>query len=117
MQIISKDNTSVSNITSSQTEAISSTERSFTLSISIMESNGLCCNGLNPVAKLEFLMKPSEPHFSKSPGTASFDLGIIVCKVLKQCFCIKQEDESRLIKFAADDIILLEHLADKRCIV
>lgn len=39
-----------------------------------MESNGLGSKGLNPDANLEVLQKPSEPHFNKSPGIASFSV-------------------------------------------
>lgn len=52
-------------ITSSQIEAISSGYRFLSLSISTIESNGLCSKGLNPVANLDVLQNPSEPHFRK----------------------------------------------------
>lgn len=37
----------------------------------MIESNGFGCNGVNPVANLEFLTEPSEAHFTKLPGIAS----------------------------------------------
>lgn len=47
---------------------MSSGYRSFSLSTSTIESNGFRCKGLKPVANLDVLQNPSEPHFRKSQG-------------------------------------------------
>ncbi|KAF5729147.1 hypothetical protein HS088_TW21G01305 [Tripterygium wilfordii] len=50
---------------------MSSGDRFLARSISIIESNGFSFNGLNPVAKLEFLLDPSDTHLRKLPGMGS----------------------------------------------
>jgi hypothetical protein len=51
-------------------EARSSGDLVLARSISMIESNGFGSNGVNPVANLDVLTKPSEPHLRKWPGMA-----------------------------------------------
>jgi len=51
-------------------EVIFSGSRSLSLSISTIESNGLSCKGLKPVANLDVLQNPSEPHLRKLQGSS-----------------------------------------------
>lgn len=101
--------------TSSQIVARSSADLSLARSISIIESNGFGCNGVNPVANLEVLYKPSEDHFKKSHGIA-----------FSRCFwmvgftgkAVKLYEEDVLVKrsFTGETLVLM-NLDDKRSIV
>ena len=101
-------------ITSSQIEAMSSDERSFTLSISRIEPKGFGCNGVNPEAKPKVRQNPSEPHFGKSPG-------IPCCSFRKFGFTEKVPndwvDEARTRRLATEEVMILDTLPDTRCIV
>lgn len=96
-------------------EARSSGDLSLARSISIIESSGFRCNGVNPVAKLEVLTKPSETHLSKRPGMVSsccwrvwrVELTDRVAKV-RCCTEVEERIESDKV---------LESLDDMRCIV
>ena len=102
-------------ITSSQIEAMSSDERSFTLSISRIEPKGFGCNGVNPEAKPKVRQNPSEPHFGKSPG-------IPCCCSFRKFGCTEKVpndwlDEARARRLATEEVMILDTLPDTRCIV
>lgn len=100
-------------LTSSQAEAMSSAERCFTLSTSMIESNGLAFKGLNPVAKLEALKKPNEPHFRKSPGNDCCCELWRFCsrvRVVKECLCTAPAEEEWPMRIEAGSVMILEAL-------
>lgn len=100
--------------TSSQIVARSSADLSLARSISIIESNGFGCNGVNPVANLEFLYKPSEDHFKKSHGIA-FSRFWMVGFTGK---AVKLYEEDVLVKRSfTEETLVLKNLDDKRSIV
>ena len=85
----------------------------------MIESNGLGCNGVKPLANLDVLQKPSEPHFNKLPGIECFCNLWSTCteEVVKDCLGTTQVDEALPNKIATEVNTLLEEtLVDKRCI-
>lgn len=101
--------------TSSQIVARSSGDLSLARSISIIESNGFGCNGVNPVANLEVLYKPSEDHFMKSHGIAfcgCFWMVGFPVKVAK----LYEEDVLAKRSFT-EQTLVLKKLDDRRSIV
>ena len=90
--------------TSSQIEARPSAERFFALFKPMMESNGLGCKGVNPVANLKVLQKPIEPHSKRSPGIASF------C-VFRPCCCKEKAEKQRFGSQEEDDGASLRRIA------
>lgn len=91
---------------------MSSAERSLALSISMIESNGLGCKGVNPVANLDVLKKPSEPHFTNSPGIDFSATCWRSCRAdkvaVKECLAAAAEAFAR--RLDADETTILETL-------
>lgn len=78
--------------TSSQMEARTSEELFLALSISMIDSNGFGCKGVNPVANLEVRTEPIEPHFRNSSGMVWFRrLGFeLPAKVARVCVLVRR---------------------------
>lgn len=94
-------------------EARSSGDLVLARSISMIESNGFGSNGVNPVANLDVLTKPSEPHLRKWPGMAG------CCCFWRFALFREWVFELRFIVWvrSVDSEEVLVSLDDMRCIV